>query len=233
MGRHVEGIAQAGSRKWLQVLVNDHSELLNAQIVPRLYPVPSNIDWVSPLREDDYAEYSDDDFVRRLGISLDRRPLGEFWPECGPHWDGLAKTDKGQSLLVEAKSHVGELISTTGAGERSLAKIRSSLVETKRHIHRSSESAVDWTIGVYQYANRLAHLYLLNQLNKESVFLVLLCLLNDKDRQKPDTHVPTTAAEWESVITYQERLMGIRQRHPLSDRIIHVYIDVNDIKGSK
>ena len=234
MGRHVEGIAHAGSRKWLQVLVNDHAELLNSCITPKLRPRPANIEWLSPLREDDYAEYSDDDFVRLLGISLDATPLGEFWPERGPHWDALARTDQGQVILLEAKSHVGEMVSTLGArNPKSRQRIHSSLAETKWFIGTRSGAQRNWTTGVYQYANRLAHLYLLNQLNNERAFLVLLGFLNDMERQKADTHVPSTATEWESVITYQERLMGIRQRHPLSDRIIHAYIDVNDLEDCR
>ncbi len=234
MGRHVDGKARAGSRKWLQVLVNDHTELLNFCITPKLRPRPENIEWLSPLRQDDYAEYSDDDFLRQLGAVLDGRKLGDFWPDRGPHWDALGRTDEGQILLVEAKSHVREMLSTLKARDPvSRQKICSSLSETKWYIGSRSGDEKDWTTGVYQYANRLAHLYFLNQLNNEKAFLVLLCFLNDTERRKPDTHVPTTAAEWEAVIAYQERLMGIRQRHPLTDSMVHVFIDVRDIEANK
>ena len=232
MARHVEGKARAGSQKWLQVLVNDHYELLNAYIAPKLRPQPSNIEWLSPLRADCYAEYSDEDFIDRLGIKLDKKPRSEFWPMGGPHWDGLARTDKEQILLLEAKSHTKELVSTLGASShRSISLISLSLNKTKKFVGSSSDKSVDWTVGVYQYANRLAHLYFLNKLNGFDAYLILLYFLKDKEREAGDTHVPRTELEWESVITYQERLMGIRQRHQLSDRIIHVFIDVNDIEA--
>ena len=60
---------------------------------------------------------------------------------------------------------------------------------------------------------------------------MLLNFLNDKERKAGDTHVPRTESEWQSVIAYQDRLMGIRQKHPLTNRIIHVFIDVKDIEA--
>ena len=135
-------------------------------------------------------------------------------------------------MLVEAKSHVKELVSSSAAkNPSSVAKIRRSLTETKEYIARGSEANADWTIGVYQYANRLAHLYLLHRLNGLDAYLVQVYFLNDEDTRKADTYVPSTQSEWESAIVYQERLMGIRQRHPLTDRIVHAFIDVNDIRS--
>ncbi len=226
------GKADKGSQKWLQILVNDCPKLLDREICGKLKSSPGKIQWLSPLKCDGYKEYRDSEFLDRLEISLSKFPRSRFWPELGPKWDGLGKADKGQILLVEAKSHVAELRSTLGAKNPiSLTKIHSSLNETKGYIHRSSEYAVDWTTGVYQYANRLAHLYLFHKLNGLDAYLVLLYFLNDREMASGDTFVPATPAEWESVIRYQDRIMGIRQRHPLSDRIIHAFIDVKDIEA--
>ena len=227
------GKADKGSQKWLQMLVNDCPELLNREIAEQSPVSAQEIRWLSPLRDCGYREYSGQDFIERLGIRLEKRPLESFWPQKGrqPHWDGLGKTDKRQILLVEAKSHVKEMRNTTGAAEPSLSRIRSSLIETKLHIHQESEPAVDWTIGVYQYANRLAHLYLLHNLNGLDAYLVLVYFLNDNEMRAGDTVVPSTELEWKSVIAYQERLMGIRQKNPLTNRIVHAFIDVNDIEA--
>ena len=136
--------------------------------------------------------------------------------------------------LVEAKSHTKELVSSLGATSAcSVSKIEGSLNETKQFVHRSSDTAVDWTKGVYQYANRLAHLYLLAALNGLEAYLVLLYFLNDTEMASEDTYVPTDPKEWKSVIRYQDRIMGIRQRHPLSDRTIHAFMDANDIEASQ
>ncbi len=135
-------------------------------------------------------------------------------------------------LLVEAKSHTKELVSSLSATAIcSLGKIESSPREPKEFLHRRSDPAIDWTKGVYQYANRLAHLYLLSHINGLDAYLILLYFLNDKEMNSADTYVPSTPGEWISVVTHQDRLTGIRQRHPLSDRIIHAYIDVNDIEA--
>ena len=230
------GKADKGSQKWLQILVNDCPELLNRAIAEHSQEMSADsIRWLSPLRRNGYREFCGQELIEQLGIRLEKRSLKSFWPQSGnqPNWDGIGKTENSQLLLVEAKSHIKELISTTGATEPSLSIIRSSLTETKQHIHRVSESATDWTTGVYQYANRLAHLYLLKQLNDLDAYLVLLYFLNDKEMESGDTHAPNTAAEWESVITYQDRLMGIRQRHPLSSSIIHAFIDVNEIEACR
>lgn len=88
---------------------------------------------------------------------------------------------------------------------------------------------MEWATGVYQYANRLAYLYFLCKLKRLDAYLVFLCFLNDNEMNSPDTFVPATPEQWKSALVYQERMMGIRQRHSLSDRIIHVFIDVESI----
>lgn len=230
MPRHPQNKGHAGSQKWLQKVVNECPDLLDREIRHKLKPSPSEIQWLSPLETDDYSEYSDKEFLDRLEISLPKSPLGKFWPSGGPHWDGLGKTDRKQILLIEAKSHVDELVSSSEASESSLQWICDSLIETKQRIHRKSKKAVHWHTGVYQYANRLAHLYLLRVLNRLDAYLVLLYFLNATEMAAGDTYIPKTAEEWKSIIVYQDRIMGIRQRHPLSDYIIHVFINVNEIE---
>ena len=88
------------------------------------------IDWRSPLRSDDYAEYRDQSFLDLLGVDLQTRPLRSFWPVGGPQWDGLGWAASGEVVLVEAKARLNELDSpATGASESSLMQIQSSLSE--------------------------------------------------------------------------------------------------------
>lgn len=56
----------------MQDLVNLHPEILGEALGLR------GIEWLSPVADDDYAEYWDDDFLRRLGITLHQRPLGDL-----------------------------------------------------------------------------------------------------------------------------------------------------------
>ena len=228
------GKADKGSQKWLQLLVNDCPELLNREIA-RYSPVSADgIRWLSPLEEDNYREYYDSPFIEKLGAALEKRTLESFWPASGPRWDGLGNTDKKEYLLVEAKSHIKEMRNTLGSGKPDSASlIHSSLAEVKRFVGSKSMNSVDWAVGVYQYANRLAHLYFLHQQNDLDAYLVLLYFLNATEMAAGDTYIPKTAAEWKSVIVYQDRIMGIRQRHPLSDRIIHVFMDVKEIEDGQ
>ena len=228
------GRAVKGSQRWLQALVNDSPGILNRAISECSSRPIEDIRWLSPLQQDNYREYYDQPFIDVLQVELIGQPLASFWPESGPRWDALGKSQNGQLLLVEAKSHVKELVSSLCAKDpRSVRKIGSALEATKSYLHRVSSPAVDWTTGVYQYANRLAHLYLLSVLNGLDAYLILVYFLNDHEMISGDTSVPASRSEWESVIAYQERLMGIRQRHPLSDRIIHVFIDVRDIEANR
>ncbi|MHC4310602.1 MAG: hypothetical protein ACYSSN_11705 [Planctomycetota bacterium] len=84
MKRYPQRSDRKGSLKWTQKLINERPELLNSHIKTAFSLGGSeNIEWVSPLRADDYAEYRDADFLQRLGIALDKRPLKEFWPGRG------------------------------------------------------------------------------------------------------------------------------------------------------
>jgi hypothetical protein len=228
----------------VQILVNDFPALVNQQIGGKLRESPAEIDWHSPLQAYGYKEYRDKNFLDRLGMSdftgrakktlPSYQQLNEFWPANGPQWDAFGIADRGQLLLVEAKSHVAELIASVGAKDPcSTAKIKSALDRTKQAIGTKAALEVDWTTSVYQYANRLAHLYFLHKLHGLDAYLVLLCFLNDSDMRNPRTLVPTTQGGWKSALFHQERLMGIRLRHSFSDRIIHSFIDVGSITVPK
>ncbi len=235
----VQGRAHKGSQKWLQMAVNECPRLLNGAILCGLPDSPTDIDWRSPLAKDNYKEHRDKEFLDELGVSrFLRKPLPSwndlysFWPKSGPRWDAHGITDKGQIVLVEAKSHITEL-QGQGSGatnQKSVEKIARSLHETQQFL--GADPSIDWAKSPYfQFANRLAFLYWFHELNGRDAYLVLLYFLNDKEMNSADTYVPSTPGEWISVVTHQDRLMGIRQRHPLSDRIIHAYIDVNDIEA--
>jgi hypothetical protein len=88
-----------------------------------------NIDWRSPLQSDDYAEYRDQDFLRRLGIlNKIKYSLSDFWPNNGPQWDALGISDD-EIILVEAKANISEMVSS-GIGAKnpkSIKKMKSDI----------------------------------------------------------------------------------------------------------
>ena len=222
--RREQSPGDRGSQKWLQILVNEHPDLLNQQLAPRMGIQPKEIYWLSPLKEDEYSEYTDSEFIKKLGVTLDEISLRSFWPRGGPVWDGLGKTYRDDLIMVEAKAHILEIVSSpTGAREKSLSRIQSSLDATKQFLR--STSVANWSTCFYQYANRLAHLYLLRELNGLPTYLVLIYFVNDDDMNGPKTQ-----AEWEAAIQVQELFLGVRN-HRLSKYIIHAFIDVNELKA--
>ena len=221
------------------MLVNSRPEMLNDGIGQRLPDLPEDVDWRSPLLEDHYAEYRDQSFLDRLaGSPYYRVPihaqtdLAEFWPRFGPQWDALAVTDRGQILLVEAKAHIPEMVTapSQARGESAVQKIQASLERVKAFVN--CKAPVDWSTSFYQYANRLAHLYWMRELNGHDAYLVNLFLVNDREMNGPGS-----AAEWQAAIRLQEVFLGVRQGFQVGYTldpwvgayVLDVFIDVSEI----
>lgn len=216
-------VAEKGSKKWVQRLINEKPELLNSEIRGKLnLPGNKEIRWLSPLKRDNYAEYSGQDFLDLLEIELAKMPLSDFWPRGGPHWDALGRSRSGRLFLVEAKSHIRELISTMKATDKdSIRKIRRSLNITKNFLNSNAET--DWSRGFYQYTNRLGHLYLLRH-NQLPAYLVFVYFLNDSDMSGPET-----IEEWKGAIKLLHSYLGIG-RHKLKKFIADIFIDINYVE---
>jgi len=75
--RAVQKCGNKGSLKWLQRAIAAHPELLQPLNVP-------TIRWVSPLAEDEFAEYRDAAFLEQIGQAGLRDSLKQFWPALGP-----------------------------------------------------------------------------------------------------------------------------------------------------
>jgi len=223
MARFPQPLCNKGSQKWIQRLINEQPEHLNSRLRAKLnLPKDEYIKWLSPLKTDKYSEYRDKEFIDLLGVKLEKKTLEDFWPKGGPQWDALGKSRSGRLFLVEAKSHIKELISTMKAKDKESARrIRRSLQETKRFLGSNAE--VDWSHGFYQYVNRLAHLYLLRQ-NGLPTHLLFIYFINDFEMKGP-----TTTDEWEGAIQLLHSYLGIRKRK-LQDFAVDMFIDVNSLK---
>ena len=184
------------------------------------------IEWRSPLESEDFLEYRDQAFLEHLGLRPQRRKLSDFWPGRGPVWDGLARTSAGRSLLVEAKANIPEFNSSpTGASGRSLTKIEEALEETRAFLRVTS--ATDWTRCFYQYANRLAHLYFLRELNGIDAALVFVYFTDDTTIPGVD---PVSREGWEAAIGLATNHLGLRSSSPwIRENVVDVFIDVNDL----
>ena len=224
MARVPQPVGTRGSLNWIQRAVNQASpRYLDGLILPSLAGARS-LSWRSPLSSDDYAEYRDADFLRIVGAGHLATALAEFWPSSGPQWDALARSDVGDIILVEAKAHIPELLSSpTGASEASRAMIEAALTETGTYLN--AKPRAPWTQLFYQLANRLAHLHFLRR-NECKAWLVLVNFIGDDEMEGP-----SSAAEWEAAYQVAWHALGVGKRHLLSKYIIHLYPDVAKLPG--
>lgn len=212
--------ARKGSQRWLQETVAIQPKKLAAALFAALPKCQGReLTWLSPRADDAYAEYSDSAALELAGLrELPHRALKEFWPARGPVWDGIARTDNGDVILIEAKAHIPEMVSpATSARGASLALIERSLRDTKKALGSTSPNA--WTGTFYQYANRLAFLYLLRDLNKLPVHLAFLYFTH-----APDLEGAPGEAEWRGAIKVVHAYLGLG-RHRLSPYVGEAFFD--------
>ncbi len=221
MNRGLSGIAERGSQKWVQHLVNGPSEQLHGAIAGSLtIPVKQPIEWLSPLQAHGYVEYRDTAFLECLGLSQHAASLREFWPLSGPRWDALGRAG-GTYFLVEAKANIPELISDCQASAPlSREMIAAAIQRTQQWL--GARPHIDWLTGFYQYANRLAHLYFMREIAGVDAYMVFLYILDDP------THIPTGGIEWQGALELQRTLLGLGGR-PYRDYVISVFLDAADI----
>lgn len=217
MGRFAQKTGERGSLKWIQHAVNERPDVLNLPILAHLRNAgATTITWMSPRRDDDYAEYRDGAFLGRIKQQELVPKLTEFWPSNGPQWDALGIADSGDVLLVEAKAHIPEIFSDpTGASPESKAQIERAMKATVETC--GAEPRAAWTDVFYQLGNRLAHLKFLRDANVRA-WLVLVNFIGDKEMGGPET-----PAEWEAAYAVAFHVMGLRNGHPLSKYIVHLY----------
>lgn len=213
-----------GSLKDVQLLINQHQSLINSNIQSHFKELKSEqIIWKSPLSNDDYAEYSDNDFIKKIGLDINEIDLKSFWPRRGPQWDALAVTSSGKVIIVEAKANIPEIISpATDAKGKSKEKIDNALKETQ--IYLGIKNNIDWAGKFYQYTNRIAHLYFLRIVKKKKVFLINIYFTGDKSVKGP-----TTQKEWEAAIQVVNLYLGT-SNHKLKKYMADIFIDVKDLK---
>ena len=215
MKRRVDefGRAFAGSQLQIQTYVNCRRGQLDAAILnalPELAERGASLEWVSPLAEKRFVECHDGSFLSALGLQDSAGLLVEFWPQGGPHWDALAKINWNDGtpagvLLVEAKSYPAEMFSNGClAGEVSLTRIIRSIESTRKWLNASAGNPdLDaWTGRLYQFANRLAHLYFLREITGVSAWLVNVCFAHDP-------HSPTPIKSWEQALESAKAALGL------------------------
>ena len=181
--------------------------------------------WISPVYPD-YKEFWDRNFLSKLPLSENQcKVMSKFWPKGGPHWDGLAISDSGEILLIEAKAYIGEFAHTycRAKSPSSRKLINNSLLETAEYLETTVTPK--WTDGYYQTANRLAHLYKLNTLSGVSARLVYIFFSNTETSKKNETPELWRKAFKEAEIDS----LQLPPVNKLSDKISILFIDANEL----
>ena len=197
-----------GSLMWLQRAIASRPDLLQPAPLPR-------VRWLSPLADDDFAEYRDAAFLTRLGHGALAPALSAFWPRGGPQWDALGRAGD-TVILVEAKAHIGEFLTGgTKASPASRARIDAALAEAKTALGAAPVS--DWSQVFYQYANRLAHLWWLRE-QGVAAELVFVSFLGHTESRGPEH-----ADSWRTAFAAADHALGLPARHKLSRHVHHLF----------
>lgn len=214
-------VGRRGSLMYVQRLVSQRPDLLERHLRDAGAILSGvHVEWVSPRKDDDWAEYRDASFLRRIGHPELVDALREFWPARGPQWDALGVAGD-TVLLVEAKAHVGELASSCAARSGdSLERIASSLAVARKAFGAREDA--DWLAGYYQLANRLAHLWFLREHGIDAR-LVLLQFTGE-------TRMPTSSAReaYDAAFAAAAAHLGFADRAMPSD-VVHVHVDVDEL----
>lgn len=208
-----------GSRLQLRSYLAEHRAEFDESLLKLLRAAGadySRLEWVSPVKSTGFAEYRDADFVRRLGLGHLVEALQKFWPDNGPCWDALAiahhplQSRNNGVILLEAKSHRLEMCGCCGAaGSRSKRQIETAFDSTKLWL--KARSRTQWTSFLYQYANRLAHLYFLRSIVEPKVEAWLVNLYFTQDRYRP-----TSQLQWDDFLLEVKWALGLDHDPPFS-----------------
>jgi hypothetical protein len=207
----------------MRVAANESNGQLNDRIRAAFAWTPlERIEWRSPVTSDEYAEYYDEEFLERLGVTDIRVPLHDFWPRSGPRWDALARTANGKLILVEAKAYIEEAVDQgTRASPETAEKISTALAQAKAAFRASSSAA--WGAPFYQYVNRLAHLYFLRKLNGLNAHLVFLYFAD-----APDVPQPCSVQQWQGAIRLTEKCLGLGE-HPYRGSVASIVLPIGEL----
>ena len=152
----------------------------------------------------------------------------EYWPQRGnaPNWDTVGKiigVSGEEWLLVEAKSHIEELLSSCGAKERGgLPKIRKVFERTIQQLDIKADAQY-WFEPYYQYANRLA---VLSFLHDQRIRARLLNIYFVGDFHHKGWTSPQTIDEWLPHLSQMESHLGLCSGHNLKLFVSTLFLDV-------
>jgi hypothetical protein len=160
------------------------------------------------------------------------------WPTSGKqqHWDAVGFIDTWDSpssetnnhvILVEAKAHIDEPITSCKAGFESSRRIAEILEQTAIDLHVNDYGNIksNWLNKYYQQANRLATY---NYLKRCGLLphLIFIYFLNDQYQGKK---CPSRVSDWEEYLLKQDEEMGIKDIF-INERVYNLFLEVKSDK---
>lgn len=169
--------------------------------------------------------------IRGLGFLQPDDPVrmawNQWWPQGrGIHnWDAVGRVRSGDAeewLLVEAKAHLGELISDCAAtSQASRLMIQHAFAQTKQAL--GVPEGRDWMHDYYQFCNRVAALYFLNEHGVPARLLHVYFIGDQSDARRA---CPAEEKTWREAIQAQETHIGLPASHRLKDRMRELFLPV-------
>jgi len=216
-----------GSECHLLRFMGRHRRLLNQRVLEVVGG--DSIDWLDfdfhPTRPWPDAE------IKGLGFLQPDDPARIAWKQWWPqgrgihNWDAVGQIRFGEVeewLLVEAKANLEELRSNCGAtSPTNRPKIERALAETKRALDVSEDR--DWLNDYYQFCNRIAALYFLNE---HGVPARLLYIYFVGDRGDPRRTCPYDEEGWQDALRAQEEHVGLPTGHKLEARMHKLFLPI-------
>jgi len=224
MSVHDQPEGKKGSLKWIQRLINEKSHLIDEHISRQLsLSSGSKIEWVSPVRQK-FTEYRDADFLKAVSHPELIEKLKAFWPKNGPQWDALGVASDGTVILVEAKAHIAEVLTNSGAKDPgSINMIESAFKKVQEDL--KINTSYPWSAPFYQYANRIAHLHFLHNMHGIQAALVFVHFLGDEEMDGP-----RTKTEWQQVNGKVREYLGLTKSSILN-RVVDAFIDITILRA--
>ena len=211
MSNTSKGAANKGSKFQMQRITLPENKTVFDKFVN------DELQWLSPLIEDKFAEYRMNSpyLLGLLGISqsIKKENINTFWPSPQPQWDGIA-IGKGNTLyLFEAKSHLSEIVPGKDGNIDNDKLKHSSIMTCAKElfdIQDTENNRRNWCKTFYQISNRIAFAHRLTEIRKKEnvkyndVKMVFLNFVNDATWLK-DKKMVKNENEWLNL--YEKKIL--------------------------
>ena len=229
-----------GSEWHLLRYLGYHRAELN-RAVAAAAPGVTAVEWLDARFEADAAPFERDP-PGRLDREIEgfdflpahqRRRLAPAWPRTGspPCWDAVARIDvagEGCWLIVEAKSHLGELRSACKARSEAVGGGRGRILATFDRVQAElgiKAGAEAWMAPYYQFCNRVAFLHLLDRMDIPTR-LLFIYFVGDRFPPARSASCPGTPDGWLPALATMDAHTGWSAANPLAPRVHRIFLPV-------